>query len=186
MGKSLRASSRKSAKTKLRNTVHAPVEEARIQRLSTRLLALAASANPISDAMEVEHEGKFSPSYSTSNVKRHILKSESKKPAAKYNSTLFSALLAYHPELSHDEESDMNDELDPSLSNSQLATSTETNTSAQVQGQLLFELSIPQSLVDEDSSGDESEDDAFYATLALFGNEILGFGLGDTIQVAMS
>jgi len=184
MGKSLRASSRKSAKTKLRNTVHAPVEEARLQRLSTRLLALAASANPISDAMEVEHEGKFSPSYSASTAKRHILKS--KKSIAQHNSALVSSLSAHHPISLHDAEPDTSDQLDSSPTNSQLATSTETNTSAQVQGQLLFELPIPQSLVDEDSSGDESEDEAFYATLALFGNEILGFGLGDTIQVAMS
>jgi len=184
MGKSLRASSRKSAKTKLRNTVHAPVEEARLQRLSTRLLALAASANPISDAMEVEHEGKSSPPYSASNFKRHILKS--KKFITKHNTTLLFGLNIYCLDVLRDVESDMSDELDSSPSNSQLATSTETNTSAQVQGQLLFELPIPQSLVDEDSSGDESEDEAFYATLALFGNDILGFGLGDTIQVAMS
>lgn len=46
MAKSARASDRKSARTKIRANVYAPVEEARIQRLSEKLLALAATSKP--------------------------------------------------------------------------------------------------------------------------------------------
>jgi len=53
------------------------------------------------------------------------------------------------------------------------------------QGNLFFDLPLPLSLVDEDSSGDESEDEAFYRAIALFG-DIQGFGMDNTIRVCLT
>ncbi|EWC45102.1 hypothetical protein DRE_06241 [Drechslerella stenobrocha 248] len=53
------------------------------------------------------------------------------------------------------------------------------------QGNLFFDLPLPLSLVDEDSSGDESEDDAFYRAIGLFG-DIQGFGIDNTLRVCLT
>ncbi len=55
MAKSARASTKKSNRTKLRARVFRPIEDARTQRLSAKLMALASQPRPDRlDAMEVE------------------------------------------------------------------------------------------------------------------------------------
>ncbi|KAI9672431.1 MAG: hypothetical protein M1829_004510 [Trizodia sp. TS-e1964] len=46
MAKSARASTKKASRSKLRSSVHAPVERARTDRLSAKLLALASEPLP--------------------------------------------------------------------------------------------------------------------------------------------
>ena len=50
----MRASSRKASKTKLRGTLHGPAEDARIQRLSEKLLTLASTSKPVVPASTME------------------------------------------------------------------------------------------------------------------------------------
>ncbi|KAL7268211.1 hypothetical protein RUND412_009181 [Rhizina undulata] len=60
MAKSARASRLKTNKTKLRKFVHAPVEEARLQRLSDKLMEIAnanKTAASSASAMDVEEKG---------------------------------------------------------------------------------------------------------------------------------
>ncbi|KAF8427306.1 hypothetical protein EV426DRAFT_589452 [Tirmania nivea] len=58
MAKSARASSRKNSRSKLRATVTGPEEDARLQRLSTKLLAIASTEKPTVPAstMEVDED----------------------------------------------------------------------------------------------------------------------------------
>ncbi|KAI5804037.1 hypothetical protein DFH27DRAFT_524489 [Peziza echinospora] len=67
MAKSMRASSRKASKTKLRGTLHGPAEDARIQRLSEKLLTLASSSKPVVPAstMEVDEDSSKTSTQST-------------------------------------------------------------------------------------------------------------------------
>ena len=61
MAKSARASTKKSNRTKLRARVFRPIEDARTQRLSAKLMALASQPQPDRlDAMEVE-SSRFQP-----------------------------------------------------------------------------------------------------------------------------
>ncbi|EPS41204.1 hypothetical protein H072_4906 [Dactylellina haptotyla CBS 200.50] len=53
------------------------------------------------------------------------------------------------------------------------------------QGNLFFDLPLPLSLMEEDSSGDESEDEAFYRAIGLFG-DIQGFGMDNTLRVCLT
>ncbi|KAK6349718.1 hypothetical protein TWF696_005997 [Orbilia brochopaga] len=61
MAKSARASSKKAARARIRNTVYAPVENARLERLSARLLASIAQSTtprtPNADQMEEDALG---------------------------------------------------------------------------------------------------------------------------------
>lgn len=50
MAKSLRSSIKKGNKARLRSKVFGPVEDARTERLSAKLLELAASAKPVATA----------------------------------------------------------------------------------------------------------------------------------------
>jgi hypothetical protein len=54
MAKSLRASVKKSNKAKLRRNVFEPTERARNERLSAKLLQLAAEPKPSRDSKDVE------------------------------------------------------------------------------------------------------------------------------------
>lgn len=56
MAKSARATRLKTNRQVLRGRVFAPVEDARTQRLSTKLLALAAKSIPRVKSMEVEND----------------------------------------------------------------------------------------------------------------------------------
>jgi hypothetical protein len=56
MAKSLRSSVKKSNRSKLRSRVFAPIEDARNERLSAKLLALASQPKPPKSEMEVDSQ----------------------------------------------------------------------------------------------------------------------------------
>lgn len=56
MAKGLRATSKKNNRVKIRSRVYAPVDEARTERLSQRLLDLASQPKPTKTEMEVDAE----------------------------------------------------------------------------------------------------------------------------------
>lgn len=66
MAKSARASSKKATRAKLRTTLYAPHEDARLQRLSAKLLALASPPKPVvpTSTMEVDEGTKPSAPHS--------------------------------------------------------------------------------------------------------------------------
>lgn len=59
MAKGLRASVNKSNKKVLRNRVFGPVEQARNERLSAKLMELASQPKPERPEMELDEAGKF-------------------------------------------------------------------------------------------------------------------------------
>jgi hypothetical protein len=59
MAKGLRATVNKRNKTKLRSGVFGPVTDARTERLSAKLLELAAQPKPEKNEMEVDTEGVY-------------------------------------------------------------------------------------------------------------------------------
>lgn len=61
MAKGLRATSKKNNRVKIRSRVYAPVDEARTERLSQRLLDLASQPKPAKTEMEVDAEKGKSP-----------------------------------------------------------------------------------------------------------------------------
>lgn len=62
MAKGLRATSKKNNRVKIRSRVYAPVDEARTERLSQRLLDLASQPKPAKTEMDVDAEkGESSP-----------------------------------------------------------------------------------------------------------------------------
>ncbi|KAF8471939.1 hypothetical protein BDZ91DRAFT_780752 [Kalaharituber pfeilii] len=73
MAKSARASSKKSSKAKLRATVHGPQQDARLQRLSDKLVALATAdqSNVPTSTMEVDEGTKRSAFRSKGIEKKH-------------------------------------------------------------------------------------------------------------------
>ncbi|KAK6506967.1 hypothetical protein TWF481_005424 [Arthrobotrys musiformis] len=133
MAKSARASTKKASRSRIRNNVYAPVEQARLERLSARLLAIAQPST----------------SRTTSGG-------------------------------DHMDEDDLAD-----ATNRQEQHTEDQAFKAAQQGNLFFDLPLPLSLVDEDSSGDESEDEAFYRAIGLFG-DIQGFGMDNTLRVCLS
>ena len=61
MAKSLRSSIKKGNKARLRSRVFGPVEDARTERLSAKLLELAASAKPVASTestMDIDKTGE--------------------------------------------------------------------------------------------------------------------------------
>jgi hypothetical protein len=67
MAKGLRSSVKKANKTKLRARVFGPIEDARTQRLSAKLLELASQpkpSKPLDIQMDVEEQGQYSDSMS--------------------------------------------------------------------------------------------------------------------------
>ncbi|KIW00712.1 uncharacterized protein PV09_07697 [Verruconis gallopava] len=70
MAKGLRASVNKRNKSKLRSRVFGPVEDARTERLSAKLLELAQQPKPVRSEMEVDgSEGKEESTSATSESK---------------------------------------------------------------------------------------------------------------------
>ncbi|KAF3080579.1 hypothetical protein TWF569_001200 [Orbilia oligospora] len=133
MAKSARASTKKASRSRIRNNVYAPVEQARLERLSARLMAIA-------------------------------------QPSTSRTTTGGD----------HMDEDDLAD----ATTRQEQHTEDQAFKAAQ-QGNLFFDLPLPLSLVDEDSSGDESEDDAFYRAIGLFG-DIQGFGMDNTLRVCLT
>ncbi|KAK6541662.1 hypothetical protein TWF694_007454 [Orbilia ellipsospora] len=133
MAKSARASTKKTARSRIRSTVYAPVEQARLERLSARLMAsIAQSSTPRTTSAD------------------------------------------------HMDEDDLVD----ATTRQEQHTEDQAFKAAQ-QGNLFFDLPLPLSLMDEDSSGDESEDEAFYRAIGLFG-DIQGFGMDNTLRVCLT
>ncbi|TID15849.1 hypothetical protein E6O75_ATG08907 [Venturia nashicola] len=60
MAKGLRATSKKNNRLKIRSRVYAPVDEARTERLSQRLLDLASQPKPAKTEMDVDAEKEAS------------------------------------------------------------------------------------------------------------------------------
>ncbi|QDS69989.1 hypothetical protein FKW77_003234 [Venturia effusa] len=60
MAKGLRATSKKNNRVKIRSRVYAPVDEARTERLSQRLLELASQPRPAKTEMDVDTEKESS------------------------------------------------------------------------------------------------------------------------------
>ena len=81
MAKGLRSSVKKSHRTKLRSRVFAPVEDARTERLSAKLLELASQPRPAKTDMELDEDnGTNTPL--THQIPRHSTRSNS-SPASK-------------------------------------------------------------------------------------------------------
>jgi len=63
MAKSARASSKKNSRVKIRAVLHGPIHDARLQRLSDKLLAIASSEKPTAptSTMEVDEDASRQP-----------------------------------------------------------------------------------------------------------------------------
>ncbi|KAJ6264779.1 hypothetical protein Dda_0931 [Drechslerella dactyloides] len=199
MAKSARASSKKAARSRIRTTVYAPVEHARLERLSARLMAsIAQSSTPRTpNADQMEEDGKSPlPIRAASAEKadrrhrrRTIEKRKKRKAVSRGLSRTASAVSGLghlHPVM----ESESANVIAPDLDLGDAANRQEQHTEDQAfkaahQGNLFFDLPLPLSLVDEDSSGDESEDEAFYRAIGLFG-DIQGFGMDNTLRVCLT
>ena len=197
MAKSARASSRKAAKTRLRNTVYAPAEQARLERLSQKLRDTINASSTTGD-MEVDREGlshRLPSIPSCPSPPRAITKNRKggrRDRSISPSPSTFALALASRGEvngLGGNGVADYSSTIDTNARDESSPSSNGNETSMlNAQGQFFFDLPLPLSLLDEDSSsGDESEDDAFYRTLGLFCSDgILGFGDGtNTIQVSL-
>ena len=87
MAKGLRSSVKKSHRTKLRSRVFAPVEDARTERLSAKLLELASQPRPAKTDMELDEDNgtntiPITPTLLTHQIPRRSTRSDS-SPASK-------------------------------------------------------------------------------------------------------
>ena len=81
MAKGLRSSVKKSHRTRLRSRVFAPVEDARTERLSAKLLELASQPRPAKTDMELDEDNGTN-TIPTHQIPRHSTQSNS-SPASK-------------------------------------------------------------------------------------------------------
>lgn len=84
MAKGLRSSVKKSHRTRLRSRVFAPVEDARTERLSAKLLELASQPRPAKTDMELDEDNGTNtiPTTPTHQIPHHSTQSNS-APASK-------------------------------------------------------------------------------------------------------
>lgn len=76
MAKGLRSSVKKSHRTRLRSRVFAPVEDARTERLSAKLLELASQPRPAKTDMELDEDNGTN-TIPTHQIPRHSTRSNS-------------------------------------------------------------------------------------------------------------
>ncbi|EGX43833.1 hypothetical protein AOL_s00215g569 [Orbilia oligospora ATCC 24927] len=207
MAKSARASTKKASRSRIRNNVYAPVEQARLERLSARLMAIAqpSTSRTTTGGDHMDEDGKsplpiHSSSPSSSSYHRSFGRNNSsdryrcrKSAEAKRQWKLLTRVLpaasavdAIHSAVHNRSANSVAADIDLADATTRQEQHTEDQAfKAAQQGNLFFDLPLPLSLVDEDSSGDESEDDAFYRAIGLFG-DIQGFGMDNTLRVCLT
>ncbi|KAF3925816.1 hypothetical protein ABW20_dc0102484 [Dactylellina cionopaga] len=205
MAKSSRASSKKASRSRIRSTVYAPVEQARLERLSARLMAsINQSSTPrTTSADHMDEDGKspltlhsrspISNLHKKNSDRRSGRKAIEKRKKRKAincgNSRMApvaSLLGSLHTIMENKSANMVATDLDLADATTRQEQHTEDQAfKAAQQGNLFFDLPLPLSLVDEDSSGDESEDEAFYRAIGLFG-DIQGFGMDNTLRVCLT
>ncbi|KAF3924989.1 hypothetical protein AA313_de0201732 [Arthrobotrys entomopaga] len=200
MAKSARASTKKTARSRIRSTVYAPVEQARLERLSARLMAsIAQSSTPrTTSADHMDEDGRLHHNNHKMSDRRHNHRGLQAAEKRRKRKALFrgtsrtapasaSTILGdLHPVIENKSANVVATDLDLVDATTRQEQHTEDQAfKAAQQGNLFFDLPLPLSLMDEDSSGDESEDEAFYRAIGLFG-DIQGFGMNNTLRVCLT
>ncbi|KAF3935659.1 hypothetical protein ABW19_dt0206446 [Dactylella cylindrospora] len=187
MAKSARASTKKASRSRIRNTVYAPVEQARIERLSARLMA-TISQPTTNTADQMEEDGKpitSSPNTQPGRRGREKIEKRRKRKALLRGTSRMGSALSQLDGLKSNSANMIAPNIGLDATHRQEQHTEDQAFKAAQQGNWFFDLPLPMSLIDEDSSGDESEDEAFYRAIGLFG-DIQGFGMDNTLRVCLS